>query len=49
MKNKKKGRMRTVLSSNRLQNLFSRFSDNEKKKGFVLGIRIYFVSDSDFD
>ena len=25
--------MRTVLSSNRLQNLFSRFSDNEKKKG----------------
>ena len=30
-----KGRMRTVLSSNRLQNLFSRFSDNEKKKGVL--------------
>ena len=27
--------MRTVLSSNRLQNLFSRFSDNEKKKGVL--------------
>ena len=28
-----KGRMQTTLSTNRLQNVFSRFSDNENKRG----------------
>ena len=30
-----KGRMQTTLSTNRLQNIFSRFSDNENKRGLL--------------
>ena len=30
-----KGRMQTTLSTNRLQNVFSRFSDNENKRGLL--------------